>query len=99
MKSAPVFTHAQMAYLKALLTPDCCHLDHLNPLSRGHDASTVCNAQKIAAYDKLCRYIGIAPTAKAAEGCEICSAAMKERAKETNRIRMRVTRAKKRKEV
>lgn len=97
MKSAPAFTRVQMAYLKALLTPDCCHVEAFHEIN-GNNANVVCTRQKAAAYDKLCRYVGIAPAAKAAERCEVCSAAMKERAKETNRTRMRATRKKQREE-
>ena len=110
MKTAPTFSRPQMAYLKALLTPDCCHQKPTHVVEAGMNAlagrtmtfhvdiGTICTQQKVDAYDRLCRYVGIAPSAKPAEGCEVCATAMKERAKETNRTRMRATRAKKRKE-
>ena len=84
-----------MTYLRALLTPDCCHQERVHTVE---DSGTICTKQKVDAYDRLCRYIGIAPSARPAEGCEICAAAMKDRAKETNRTRMRATRARKREE-
>lgn len=103
MKTAPVFSEVQMRYLKALLTPECCHAanGHFMGVSSStthnvHTGALICNLQKVKAYDKLCRYIGLAPAARPAEGCPTCAEAMKERAKETNRNRMRETRRKKR---
>lgn len=96
-KNIPRFSQPQLKLLKLLLTPDCCHVEAMH-FQVFHDPEVLCNDQKIQAFDNLCKFLRITPSAIRRPDCRICEGKMVAGWRETNRLRMIADRRKHRAE-